>query len=82
MKFVTRCVFLAGLTAVLAGCHNHASNSTQWFPPKQDYRTAPVNCVALKRQQLYNNTNMNMDTSTTTPAQRQELDDFIAAHCE
>ena len=82
MKFATRAVILVGFAAVLAGCHNHTSGGPQWFPPSKDYRQSPVNCVELKRQQLYNMTNMNTETNNTTTAQRQELDDFIAKNCK
>lgn len=85
MKFAIRSVFLAGFAVFLTGCHNHTQCATagmQWFPPTKNYRTSPVNCVELKRQQLYNMTNMNTETNNTTTAQRQELDDYIAAHCK
>jgi len=82
MKFGARSLVLVCITAVLAGCHNQFQN-TQWFPPvKKPGVNSPVNCVELKRQRLYNQTNMNTETNDTTLAQRQTLDDLIAKNCQ
>ena len=78
MKFAARSLVLVCITAVLAGCHH----PVQWFPPAKDPSQGPVNCVELKRQRLYNMTNMNMETNDTTLAQRQALDDLIAKNCK
>jgi hypothetical protein len=82
MKFASRALFLLGITVVLAGCH---SSEVNWFPAAKDARTmkaSDVNCVELKRQRLYNQTNMNTETNNTMDTQRQALDDLIAKNCQ
>jgi hypothetical protein len=82
MKFAAKGLFLVSITAVLAGCHGQMQSS-QWFPPvKKPGVNSPVNCVELKRQRLYNMTNMNTETNNTTLEQRKELDDLIAKNCK
>lgn len=86
MKFAAKGVILLGLTAILAGvtgCHNSStSKPLQWFPPAKVPGKDGINCVELKRQRLYNQTNMNTETNNTTLAQRQALDDLIAKNCK
>jgi hypothetical protein len=85
MKFATRSLLLVCITVVLAGCHNGTVQSTHWFPAVKNSGVnadGTVNCVALKRQRTYNQSNMNMETNTTTPAQLQALDDLIAKNCK
>lgn len=82
MKFASKVLLLVGITGVLASCHNQMQN-TQWFPAvKKPGVNSPINCVELKRQRLYNQTNMNTETNNTTQAQRDELDDLIAKNCK
>ncbi|HEV2613248.1 MAG TPA: hypothetical protein VGV92_00905 [Gammaproteobacteria bacterium] len=80
MKFAVQGLVLVCFVAVLAGCH-HRPN-IQWFPPAKNPSGSKVNCVELKRQQLYNQTNMNTETNNTLQSQRDELDALIAKNCQ
>lgn len=85
MKIALRGLVLLGFASVLAGCHNSSAPHMQWFPPAKSTmvnKDGSVNCVGLKRQRLYNQTNMNTETNNTTQAQRDELDDLIAKNCQ
>jgi len=70
-KKLSRLALLSVLGVSLSACH--------FFSPPD--KNPPINCAALKRQQLYNETNMNMETNDTTLAQRQALSALIAKNC-
>ena len=67
-------IFLAGLGLIVSGCHFFSSPSKS--------KPGVVTCEQLKRQQVYNQTNMNMETNDTTLAERQALADLIAKKCQ
>ncbi len=71
-------VFMASL--LLAGCYTSATHSAN--SSTAAYVPAKINCKALERQQLYNQTNMNTETGDTTTAQRQALDQLITKNCK
>lgn len=83
MKFATKGLLLLAITGVLTGCQGSSVRNMQWFPAaKQLAQDGQINCVELKRQRLYNQTNINTETNNTTAAQRQVLDDLINKNCK
>ena len=72
-------VLFSGLAFLLSACDAFHQQAT--VPLHSPQPTVAVNCKALKRQQIYNETNMNTETNNTTFTQRQALQAFIAQHC-
>lgn len=67
---------------LLAGCYTSATHSPNAPAASSSVAPAKINCKALERQELYNETNMNTEVTDTTIAQRQALKELIAKNCK
>lgn len=79
-KLFCRTLGFIGLL-IISGCYSGVHQPSAQNTSSLSTGKAKVNCMQLKRQQLYQNTNLNMEANNTTFEQRKALDRLIQENC-